>query len=120
MNGVSERLIGTLVSRARTCLQSVGLPPRFFPEALKDTVLKCNFSPTSTPLYNHTEKPDSINEDSNVKLSRYRIPIFALTDRPVNSDHLRAFGSPVWFHLHGSREPPTKLAIRGKRGILIG
>lgn len=118
-NSVSEQGIRIILERTRAALYASKLPRRFWLDALIDTVNKTNHIPTSTPLFNDP-KPDGDISDPDVKKSPFYIPIEAWAARSQNIAYLRPFGTPIWFHRHGTMQPTDKLDARGSQGLLLG
>jgi hypothetical protein len=106
-DGVSERAIRIILERARAILLDSKLPKKFWGDAFEFAVNLTNNMPTSTPLFNGERSP-------------FSVPLSAWFKCPPELQHFRKFGSPVWYHLHGSAKPEDKLSASSKKGYLIG
>lgn len=115
-DGVSERGIGILMSRARSVLMSSGLRKKFWTNVLLHVVWITNHTGTSSELFNHTSWP-VMNGHNPCPLA---VPFFALTgSRPI-LEHLCPLGTLNFVHLYRSERPPDKLSARGPECKSIG
>ena len=80
MNGVSERMIQTINTKARCPLMDAGLPARFWAEAVK------------TAVYIHRRTPTA-------SLNDHKTPFEALYGTKPFLHHMRRFGCIVCRHL---------------------
>jgi Reverse transcriptase (RNA-dependent DNA polymerase) len=118
-NGAAERANRIVLEKARAMWMASGLPMSFWFHTLVAAVFLANLSPTSTPLYNDPT-PGGTTSDEKILPLETRIPIEALTRVPANVSYLLPFGSTVFYHLHGTREPTGKLEPRGRMGRIVG
>lgn len=98
-DGVSERIIRTVVTRTRSVLLDSGLPKIFWADVLKTVVNITNNTPTSVALYSSSRWPP---DKSWPTRSPHPIPFSALVDPPLQAAHLQLLGSPVYVHLHSA------------------
>ena len=95
-NGVAERSMRTLLTKARSQLFDSGLDERLWAEALHCAVYLTNRSPTK----DRTQTPYELWEG-----------------RKPDVSHLRVFGSTAWVHIPTHR---GKLGSRSRKGRLVG
>lgn len=99
-NGVSERMIQTLNSKARSLLQDAELPPRFWAEAIK------------TAAYLHRRTPTA-------SLDEFKTPFEALYGTAPPLHHLRRFGCIVYRHIP-KEQRKGKFADRARPCMFLG
>ncbi|EDN03589.1 predicted protein [Histoplasma mississippiense (nom. inval.)] len=118
-DGVSERGIRTIMTRARAVLLGMNIPKKFWADVLETVVAITNNTPTSTTLYNEKYWPTN-NADEAPARCPYTVPFSALTNAPPQLRHFRELGVDVYAHLHGSQKPTDKLSARAEIFKLIG
>ena len=118
-DGVSERGIRTILERTRAALYASGLEQRYWLQCLMDTVFKANHLPTSINIF-HDFGPGAHAGSPGVKPSKYKLPMEAWFDKPIDIGDMIAFGTTVWYHKHGSRAPTDKMDSRGAKGLFLG
>ena len=99
-NGVSERMIQILNSKARSLLQDAELPPRFWAEAIK------------TAAYLHRRTPTA-------SLDEFKTPFEALYGTAPPLHHIRRFGCIVYRHIP-KEQRKGKFADRARPCMFLG
>jgi transposase InsO family protein len=99
-NGVSERMIRTLNTKARSMLLDAGLPSRFWAEAI------------STAAYLHKRSPSNSLEGKS--------PFEMLYGAKPKLHHLRRFGSTVYKHIPKDQRKDKKFGTRSKACMMLG
>jgi len=97
-NGLSERMIRTLVEKARTMLLEAKLPERFWAEAVNTAVFLHNRSPT--------------------RALEGKTPFEAWNGLKPDLSHLRRFGCDAYLHV--PEEARTKLQSKSQKCIFLG
>ena len=92
-NGVAERMIRTLNTKARSMMQDANVPTRFWPEAVR------------TACYVHRRSPTS-------SLSGNRSPYEALFGTVPQIKHPRRFGCKVFKHIPPAQRTEKKFGSR--------
>ena len=99
-NGVSERMIQTINTKARCLLMDAGLPARFWAEAVK------------TGVYIHRQTPTS-------SLNEHKTPFEALYGTKPFLHHLRRYGGNFYRHLP-KEQRKGKFAERARPCMFLG
>jgi transposase InsO family protein len=99
-NGVSERMIRTLNTKARSMLLDATLPSRFWAEAI------------STAAYLHRRSPSNSLEGKS--------PFEMLYGVKPKLYHLRRFGSTVYKHIPKDQRKDKKFGSRSKACMMLG
>ena len=99
-NGVSERMIRTLNTKARSMLLDAALPKRFWAEAI------------STAVYLHRRSPSNSLEGST--------PYEMLIGSKPKLHHLRRFGCMVYKHIPKQQQKDGKFGPRSKPCMFLG
>jgi hypothetical protein len=100
-NGVAERMIRTLNTKARAMLLDAGLPMTFWGEAIK------------TACYLHHRTPTS-------SLIDFKSPYELLHGVKPRLHHLRRFGCTVYKHIPKEQRHDKKFGIRSRPCMMIG
>jgi transposase InsO family protein len=100
-NGVAERMIRTLNTKARSMMQDANVPIQFWPEAIR------------TACYLHRRSPTS-------SLSGNRSPHEALFGAIPQIEHLRRFGCRVFKHVPPAQRTEKKFGSRSNMCMLLG
>jgi len=100
-NGVAERMIRTLNTKARSMMQDADVPIRFWPEAVR------------TACYLHRRSPTS-------SLSGNRSPYEALFGTVPQIKHLRRFGCKVFKHIPPAQRTEKKFGSRSNTCMMLG
>ena len=100
-NGVAERMIRTLNTKARSMMQDGNVPIRFWPEAVR------------TACYLHRRSPTS-------SLSGNRSPYEALFGTVPQIKHLRRFGCKVFKHIPPAQRTEKKFGSRSNICMMLG
>jgi len=100
-NGVAERMIRTLNTKARSMMQDGNVPIRFWPEAIR------------TACYLHRRSPTS-------SLSGNRSPYEALFGTVPQIKHLRRFGCKVFKHIPRAQRTEKKFGNRSNICMMLG
>jgi hypothetical protein len=100
-NGVAERMIRTLYTKARAMLLDAGLPMTFWGEAIK------------TACYLHHRTPTS-------SLIDFKSPYELLHGVKPCFHHLRRFGCTVYTHIPKEQRHDKKFGIRSRPCMMIG
>jgi transposase InsO family protein len=100
-NGVAERMIRTLNTKARAMLLDAGLPMTFWGEAIK------------TACYLHHRTPTS-------SLIDFKSPYKLLHGVKPRLHHLRRFGCTVYKHIPKEQRHDKKFGIRSRPCMMIG
>jgi hypothetical protein len=100
-NGVAERMIRTLNTKARSMMQDANVPIRFWPEAVR------------TACYLHRRSPTS-------SLSGNRSPYEALFGTVPQIKHLRRFGCKVFKHIPPAQRTEKKFGSRSNICMMLG
>jgi hypothetical protein len=100
-NGVAERMIRTLNTKARAMLLDAGLPMSFWGEAIK------------TACYLHHRTPTS-------SLIDYKSPYELLHGNKPRLHHLRRFGCTVYKHIPKEQRLNKKFGIRSRPCMMVG
>jgi hypothetical protein len=100
-NGVAERMIRTLNTKARSMMQDGNVPIRFWPEAVR------------TACYLHRRSPTS-------SLSGNRSPYEALFGTTPQIKHLRRFGCKVFKHVPPAQRTEKKFGSRSNTCMMLG
>jgi len=100
-NGVAERMIRTLNTKARSMMRDGNVPIRFWPEAIR------------TACYLHRRSPTS-------SLSENRSPHEALFGTVPQIKHLRRFGCKVYKHVPPAQRPEKKFGSRSNICMMLG
>jgi transposase InsO family protein len=99
-NGVSERMIRTLNTKARSMLLDAALPSKFWAEAI------------STAAYLHRLSPSNSLEGKS--------PFEMLYGTKPKLHHLRRFGSTVYKHIPKDQRKDKKFGARSKPCMMLG
>jgi hypothetical protein len=100
-NGVAERMIRTLNTKARSMMWEANVPTEFWPEAIR------------TACYLHRRSPTS-------SLSDNRSPFEALFGTVPPIEHLRRFGCRVYKHIPPAQRKEKKFGSRSNPSMMLG
>jgi len=100
-NGVAERMIRTLNTKARSMMQDGNVPIRFWPEAVR------------TACYLHRRSPTS-------SLCGNRSPYEVLFGTVPQIKHLRRFGCKVYKHVPPAQRTEKKFGSRSNICMMLG
>jgi transposase InsO family protein len=100
-NGVSERMIRTLNTKARSMMREANVPIQFWPEAVR------------TACYLHRRSPTS-------SLSGNRSPYEAVFGTAPRIGHLRRFGCRVYKHIPPAQRTEKKFGSRSSACMMLG
>jgi len=100
-NGVAERMIRTLNTKARSMMREANVPTEFWPEAIR------------TACYLHRRSPTS-------SLSNNRSPFEALFGTVPPIEYLRRFGCRVYKHIPPAQRKEKKFGTRSNLCMMLG
>jgi hypothetical protein len=100
-NGVAERMIRTLNTKARSMMWEANVPTKFWPEAIR------------TACYLHRRSPTT-------SLSGNRSPFEALFGTVPPIEHLRRFGCRVFKHIPPAQRNEKKFGSRSNPSMMLG
>jgi len=84
-----------------------------------DTVFKANHLLTFVNIF-HDFGPGAHAGSPGVKPSKYKLPMEAWLNKPIDIGEMMVFGTPIWYHKHGSQAPTDKMDSCWAKGLFLG